>query len=127
MTKALKKAIMDRSRFENKYFKTKSAVDKKQRNYCNRLCKRERQTYYEGLKATSITDNKKFWKTMKPFLTDKGVVNKKITLIEGIKIISDDPEVAETLNHYFETAVLSLEIKAPIEHIKKRKIFDSSW
>ena len=35
---------------------------------------------------------------MKPFLTDKGTSKKRLTLIEDDKIISDDPEVAQTLN-----------------------------
>ena len=121
MTKTLRKAIMDRSRFENRYFFTKSVLDKenlnKQRNYCNRLYKRERNKYYGGLKVTSITDNKKFWNTMKPFLTDKGVAKKQITLIEDSKVITDDADVAETFNKYFETAVSSLDRKVPIEHI----------
>ena len=77
MTKTLRKAIMTRSRLEHKYQKTKSSLDKerfnKHKNFCNRLYKRERKNYYESLNLSHITDNKKFWKIMKPFLTDKGV------------------------------------------------------
>ena len=42
--------------------------------------KREKRNYFNNLNLKEITDNKKFWKTVKPFLT-KGDFHKKITLI----------------------------------------------
>ena len=100
MTKALKKAIATRSCLENRYYKSieSKLACKKQR----RLYKKERKTYYTKLDITNITDNRKFWKTMKPFFSDKGVNTCKITLIEDNKIISDDDRVAETLKSFFE-------------------------
>ena len=62
-------------------------------------------------------DNKKFWRTIKPFLSDKGVGRTDITLIEGDKIIQDDSEVANTLNDFFSNAVASLNINIPSECI----------
>ena len=117
MTNPLRKAIMTRSRLENKYLKTKlfSGKDmfKKQRNYCNRLYKRERKRFYKNIDLKNITDNKKFWGTMKPFFTDKGTSRNSISLIEGSQIIVEDMEIAETLNTYFEYAVSSLGISEP--------------
>ena len=114
MTKQHRKAIMKRSALENKYYKSKSLEDKqaykKQRNYCNRLYKREKRNYFNNLNLKEITDNKKFWKTVKPFLSNKGDFHKQITLIEGGQIISEDIEVAEKLSNYFENAVKSLDI-----------------
>ena len=128
MTKNLRKAIMTRSRLENKYLKTNSLVDKnlfkKHKNYCNRLYKSERKKFY-NIKLNSITDNKKFWGTMKPFLTDKGVSKNNISLIEGAKIITEDSDVAETLNNYFDEAVLHLGINEPSEHlIENHHVYD---
>ena len=121
MTKALKKAIMTRSRLENRYYKSKSMIDKinykRQKKYCMRLYKRERKTYYNNLDLKSITDNKKFWATLKPFLTDKGITSNNICLIEEGKIISKDQEVAETLNTFFQNSVSSLLVTEPIEYI----------
>ena len=121
MTKALKKAIMTRSRLENRYYQSKSMIDKinykRQKNYCMRLYKRERKTYYNNLDLKSITDNKKFWATLKPFLTDKGIKSNNICLIEEGKIISKDQEVAETLNTFFQNSVSSLLVTEPIEYI----------
>ena len=47
---------------------------------------------------------------MKPFFSDKTISNKKITLI-GDTIISDDIDVAETMNIYFINAVKELQIR----------------
>ena len=58
----------------------------------------------------NITDNKIFWKTVKPFLSNKCCLYKQITLIEGEKFISEDKELAEKLSNYFEKAVNSLDI-----------------
>ena len=109
MTKNLKKAIATRSRLENRYYKVKSIENKlaykKQRNFCSRLYKKERKVYYTKLNINNITDNRKFWKTMKPFFSDKGVNTSKITLIEDNQIISADDRVAETLNSFFDETV----------------------
>ena len=63
------------------------------------------------MNISDITDNKKFWRTVKPILSDKGQSNLKITLIENDTIISNDKEVAETLNDYFVSITDSLGLK----------------
>lgn len=46
--------------------------------------------------------NKKFWKTFKPFLSDKIKSQEKVTLVENnSKIITQDIKIAEKLNSYF--------------------------
>ena len=62
---------------------------------------KESKKYYINLDTKSVTDNKKFWSTMKPFFSHKGVNNSTITLIEGDNIISEDLELANTLNNFF--------------------------
>ena len=75
MTKPLRKAIMIRSSLKNKLYKNftpnNSMAYKKQRNYCSRLYKKERKKYYEKLNVKKVMDNKEFWKTVKPFLSDR--------------------------------------------------------
>ena len=114
VTKRMRKAIMLRSQLENKFFSEGTDMYwnalKKQRNYCTRLYKRERKKYYSNLDIKNITDNKKFWKTVKPLFGDKGGMGEKIVLVENDKIISDDKEVAETFNTFFKNAVTSLGI-----------------
>ena len=109
MTKALKKVIATRSHLENRYYIDKSIESKLackyQIHFCSRLYKKERKIYYTKLNITNIIDNRKFWKTMKPFFSDKGVNTGKITINEDNKIISDDDRVAETLNSSFDETV----------------------
>ena len=73
MTKALCKAIMKCSELATKYHKTKSIEDynnyKKQRNFCSKLYKKERKKFYDNFDIKNITDNKKFWKTLKSLLS----------------------------------------------------------
>ena len=64
MTKTLRKAIMTRSRLQKKYHRLKTdeclQSFKRQRNFCNRLYKRERKKFYSNLNLKNITVNKKF-------------------------------------------------------------------
>ena len=61
----------------------------------------ERQKYHENLDLRKITDNKKFWKTVKPPLLNKGPNSQKISLKEGDKLVTDDIEIANVLNKHF--------------------------
>ena len=107
MTENLRKAISNKSRLENRYYRDKSIeslrASKKQKNICSRLYKRERKRYYSNLDLTKITDSKKFWKTAKPFLSDKGAGTNGITLIEEDEIFHEESEVANILNDFLVT------------------------
>ena len=61
-------------------------------------------------KELSITDNKKFWRTVKPFLSEKSQSNAKITLIEDGEVISSDNETADVLNTFFSNKVSNLNL-----------------
>ena len=114
MSKILRKAIMRRSALENKYRKNSSDENlkkyKKHKSYCSRLYKKERKKYYANLNPKMITDNNKFWTTIKPFLSDKGLSKQNIVIVDRDKIISEDNDVAESLQTFFSTAVDSLGI-----------------
>ena len=115
ITKSVRKAIMRRSQLESKFLKHKTPESRqiytKQRNYCSRLYKKERKKYYNNLNINKITDNKQFWQTVKPLLSEKGTRFAHINLVDNEKIISEDRDVAQTLNNFFENAVKSLGIK----------------
>ena len=115
MNKTMSKAIMTRSRLENKFLNNSTEEYKinynKQRNYCVNLLRKIKQNYYANLDITNITDNKTFWSTVKPFLSDKSNTGKNITLIDGDNIFSTEKQVAETMNNFFYNAVKSLKIK----------------
>ena len=115
MTKTLRKAIMRRSALENQYHKNitpeNNAIYRKHKNYCSKLYKKERKKYYTNLNLRDITDNKKFWKTIKPMFSNNEQNGKKITLVHENEIVSTDEEVSEKFNSFFKNAVTSLEIQ----------------
>ena len=115
LTKALRKAIKKRSELESKYVKNKTNEDlksyKKQRSFCSKLYKKERKKYYERLDWNNVTDNKKFWKAVKPFLSDKVTTFPQITLVENDEIIPDESKVANAFSNFIENAIHSLGIK----------------
>ena len=114
MNKTLSKAIMNRSRLRNNFLKNPNSNNKaiynKHRNYCVNLLRKEKKKYYNNLDMKLITDNKMFWKTIKPLFSDKNTIGSKITLIDNNEIISNDAIVAETLNDFFTNAVANLDI-----------------
>ena len=109
----LRSSIMKRLRLKNKANKTCKAVDisnyKKQRNLVvkiNNECKRE---YFDKLNVKTTT--KPFWKTCKPYFSNKhSHGGSKITLIENDRIISENNKIAKTFNTYFESVTDSLNL-----------------
>ena len=129
MNKNLSKEIMTSSRLRNKFLKTKTDADRKaynkQRNYCVSLFRRGKKSFFNNLDTKKIVDNKRFWRTVKPFFSDKNRVKNKITLIEEkTKIVSSNNLIAETFNKFFANIVPSLglqckdELLASVEHIQ---------
>ena len=57
-----------------------------------------------------MSDNKLFWKTVKPFFSKNGSHQVNIKLVEGDKLLQDDSEVAEELNKFFKEAVSTLDV-----------------
>ena len=104
ITKTLSKEIMKRSRLRNKFLNTKSDIDKKvyneQRNYVASLF-RKKKDFYGNLDISKVTDNRVFWKIVKPKISDEVKIRSKITLVEDDKILSQDAEIAKTFNEYF--------------------------
>ena len=84
----------------------------------------EKKNFFSNIINTNdITDNKAFWKMVKPFFTDKIKTKSKITLIEkkvvsqegqeeivSEKIITEDQAVAEVFNKFFINIVPNLKI-----------------
>ena len=118
MTKELRKEIMKRSKFKNNYNNNRHYENwllyKKQRNYCLSLLRKTRKSYFEKLNIKEIGDNKTFWKTVRPYFSDKDNKSSKITLVENNIVIADEKRVAELMNKYFINITKNLNLKAPI-------------
>ena len=94
MTKSLKKAIMLRSRLKNNFNKQRSDENwdnyKKQRNFCVKLLHQTKEKYFSDINVKSISDNKKFWKTIKPFFSNKGLNTNNMMLVEDYEIVREE-------------------------------------
>ena len=75
MSKALRKAIVHRSKLKNKIRTDVNWANyKKQRNFCVTLLRRTKKDYFQNLSAKSLPENKKIPKTIKPTLVIKDSV-----------------------------------------------------
>ena len=105
---------MVRSRLRNKFLKLKTMESsikyKKQRNFCVSLLRKTKNKFYENLNPNLITDNKNFWKQVKPSFSDKTPLNNNIILLEDNKIVSDNTACAEISNTFFNDLVKKLDI-----------------
>ena len=114
MTKALRKAMMRRKNLRNKYIKSRTEENHKafktKRNLCVNLLRRVKSDYYSDLNLGDLTDNRKFWKTVKPVFSNEIQTTSSITLIEDGKMITEDLQIAEIFNHYFTNIKESLGI-----------------
>ena len=114
MNKALSKEIMIRTQLRNKFLKDRSEEIKekysKQHNYCASLLRKSKSYYFGYLNEKSVNDCKTFWKTFKPFLSDKVTSPNKMTLIAKEEIIVDDYDIAKVLNTFFSTIIINLNI-----------------
>ena len=130
MTKELRKGIMRRSMLQSKSFKygpeAYEAELKKQKNFCNRAYKRARKNFCKNIRLDNITDNKKFYDTMKPLFSDKGGVRDRIVLVENGELISEDVEVAEKFNMYFSSSNEALGITENKILLNPISVIDSS-
>ena len=58
-----------------------------------------------------ITDNKKFWKTIRPYFSDKGYNQTKITIVEKDFIITEEEKIATLMNYYFRNITKNSDLK----------------
>ena len=83
MNKSLKKAHMKRSTLRNIYVKNKTDTNRiayiKRRNYCVSHLRKTKKDHYANLNEKDVADNKQFWRTVKPLLSDKVKSSEKIT------------------------------------------------
>ena len=85
MTKVLSKSIMERTNLRNTFLKNPIVANKlaytKQRKFSVSLLRKVKREYFANLNEKNITDNRKFWQTVKPFLSEKNKSKEKITLV----------------------------------------------
>ena len=114
--KELSKAIMTRTKLRKIFLQNRSKGNRirytKQRNFCVSLLRKTKKKYYQNLHEKFVVDNKLFWKTVKPLLSDNVAGKDEIHLIENNELVKTDLEIAEVLNKYFLNIVQNLDISS---------------
>ena len=70
-------------------------------NVCVSLVGKAKLDYHNKINRKKVSDNKTFWKTVKPFFTDKEVNHDRILLVEEDDSISDNDKISGKLNNFF--------------------------
>ena len=115
MCKTLRKAIMKRSKLRSAFNKKKSSENwqnyKRQSNIYSNILKSTKKTFFETLNINEVTDNRKFWKTVKPFFTDKCKTTNNIILTEKNETLNDNKKISNTFNEYFTNITKGLNLR----------------
>ena len=119
MNKDLSKAIMTRSKLRNRYNNWKSRENylahQNAKRKCKSLTKIAKQKYFKKATENGNMTNKLFWKTIKPFLTNKGKISSNtIILEEDGKLVSNEEELVEIFNNHYINIVETTMGKPPI-------------
>ena len=115
MTKKLRNEIMTRSKLKNNFNMNRNHENwckyKTQRNYRVNLLRKSKKQYLSNLNVNDVTDNKTFWKYIKPNFSNKGSNSNKITLVENDVIITIDRVISKIMNEFHVNATEKLKIK----------------
>ena len=61
----------------------------------------EKKNFYGNLDTQVVLDNRTFWKTAKPLLSEKVTKHLKIRLLKDDQVISRDDQIAKKFREYF--------------------------
>ena len=106
MTKELSKAIMEKSKARNNYLKWPSLENylshKKTKSKCNTLTRKAKKNFFWEATKDGIIPNKRFWSTVKLFLTNKGCIsNDFISIEKNGELISNEKGLVESFNENY--------------------------
>ena len=116
MNKALKKAIMKRSKLWNTYRKSSSSSDlsayREQRNIVTKMNKKAKTSHFIKAIENEQTNPKSFWKLCKPFISNKYSTTGEISIKHNGSLIHEDDKISDLLNVYFNNMTDSLNLFA---------------
>lgn len=114
LNKQIRKEIMIRSRRRNCYNTDPSAYNwnqyKIQRNKCLSLVRKAKQNYFSQINMKNLSDQRNFWKSVRPIFSEKATSEKVTSLVENGKNITENREIAHVMNEYYVNITNSLDI-----------------
>ena len=93
---------------------------RKQNNKCTKPLRKAKQQYFNNLNSKSITDAKKFWKTVKRLFSNKNKTVNTIIIHEDNRIIEDNKKTSYTLNKYIINLTKTLKLKKISPALKRK-------
>ena len=101
---------------------------KSAKNLCNNLTKTNKKSYFQKVAQKGFANNKAFWNTIKPFLTNKGfLTSNSISLTHENETITDKKTITHSFNSHYVSIVKKTSGKAPdIEGNPNNKTLDMS-
>ena len=96
---------MHRSKFKNRFNKYHTYENwcnyKTQQSYCVSFLKKTNLQYFKNLNLNVVRDNKTFWQAIKPYFNEKGSGSDKIALSGNESVLTNEKEIANTMNNFF--------------------------
>ena len=121
MTRTSRKAIVMRSRLKNRFNKTRMdenwSLFRTERNLCPKLLRKTKEDYYSKVNPKLVSDNKIFWRTIKPYFSDKENFSNKIIISKKNKKnykVSDNTRLSEVFNEHLINITKTLDLKTSI-------------
>ena len=74
------------------------------------MLRKAKRSYFDNIDTKNVTDNRKFWKTIKPIFSKKNVTNESIILVSNNEIISKGLNIVELFNKFFANIVSELNL-----------------
>ena len=106
---------MTRSKLKRRYNLDRTTINfekyKKERNICVNILPKSKKQYFNKIEVKNVTDNKKFWKTIRPKFSNKCKTANAMILVEDEKILQDEKAIANTFNNHFTDVTHSLGLK----------------
>ena len=107
---------MNKSKTRNRNLKWSSRENilamKCAKNLCNNLIKTNKKSYFQKVREKSFANNKAYWNTIKPFLTNKGfLTSDSISLTEENETITDKKTITHSFNTHYVNIVKNHQVK----------------
>ena len=108
---------MNKSEIRNTYQKWPSRKNflalKEAKKFCDKLTKSVKKAYFCKVTGKGFANNKAFWNTVKPFLTNKGfLTNETIAIENKRKIVTDKSKLVNLFNSHYVNIVEKVRLSA---------------
>ena len=107
---------MNKSKTRNRNLKWSSRENilamKCAKNLCNNLIKTNKKSYFQKVTEKGFANNKAYWNTIKPFLTNKGfLTSDSISLTKENETITDKKTITHSFNTHYVNIVKNHQVK----------------